>query len=120
MRKTNFKTLLIWQRGMEIVDLVYQYCEKLPSSEKFNLVSQSIRCACSIPSNIAEGSGKRSSREFARYLEIALGSAYELETHLLICQRRSYGDSILLSKIITEIGEEQKMIYRYEEKLEQD
>ncbi len=120
MRKTNFKSLLIWQRGMEIVDAVYKFCEELPSSEKYNLISQSIRCACSIPSNIAEGSGKRSSREFARYLEIALGSAYELETHLLICQRRGYGNAALLSKIIAEIAEEQKMIYRYQEKLEQD
>lgn len=120
MRKTNFKTLQIWHKGMDIVDQVYKYCEALPSFEKYNLVSQAIRCACSIPTNIAEGSGRNSNKDFARFLEIALTSGYELETHLLICQRRNYGDLVLLTKILEELEAEQKMIYRYKERLGED
>lgn len=108
--KHNYKNLKIWKLGIEIVDNVYDLIDELPSNERFNLVSQSIRSACSIPANIAEGSAKSSDKDFKRFLEISLGSSYELETHLLICQRRKYGVSSKLSRILDQIDEEQKML----------
>jgi len=61
----NFKKLHIWQKGMELTDITYAYCKELPTSERFNLIDQINRSTCSIPSNIAEGSGKRSKLQFA-------------------------------------------------------
>ena len=88
----NFKKLKIWIMSMDFVDRVYDYCDTLPDTERYGLRSQLTRSAVSIPSNIAEGSAKPSSADFVRFLNIALGSAYEAETQLLICQRRMYGD----------------------------
>ena len=88
----NFKELKIWQRGMDIVDLCYDYIADLPSEEKFNLKSQIVRSACSIPVNIAEGAGKSTKKHFAEFISTSLGSCFELETHLLICERRKFGN----------------------------
>lgn len=84
-KKHNFKKLTIWQEAMDICDQVYLFTEKLTSKEKFNLISQLERCAVSIPSNIAEGSGKRTDNYFSEFLTTGLTSCYELETQLLIC-----------------------------------
>jgi len=78
---------------MDLCDLTYAYTDKLPNKEKYNLISQLERCAVSIPSNIAEGSGKRTSIHFAEFLTTALASAYEIETQFLICERRNYGNA---------------------------
>lgn len=77
---------------MDLTDLALYYIEDLPVRERFNLVDQINRCSCSIPSNIAEGSGKRTINHFAEFLTNALTSSFELETQLLICERRQYGD----------------------------
>ena len=84
----NFKDLAIWKRSFELVDTVYEISKNLPNDEKFGLTSQIRRSAVSIPSNISEASGRKTDKEFARFLEIALGSAFELETQLLIVHRR--------------------------------
>lgn len=76
---------------MDLTDLTYDYCKDLPSDERYNLIDQINRCSCSIPSNIAEGSGKRTKTHTAEYLSTSLTSSYELETQLLICKRRQYG-----------------------------
>ena len=83
-------SLLVWQEGMNIVELVYQITSTFPSSEKFGLISQMQRCAVSIPSNIAEGAARGSDKEFARFLKIARGSLSELETQLLISERLGF------------------------------
>ena len=106
----NFRNLKIWQEGIEFVDQVYDLCQSLPKEERFNLVSQMQRSAISIPSNIAEGSAKKSKREFAHFLGIALGSSYEIETQLVICKRREYNVS-KSEQLILHIQEIQKMIY---------
>lgn len=113
----NFRKLLIWQKGIDLTDMTFVYCKELPNTERFNLIDQINRSTCSIPSNIAEGSGKRSNLQFAEYLSIALSSAYELETQLLICLRRNYGDSSLLSKCMKLVPELQSMIFTYREKI---
>ena len=91
VKKHNFKKMIIWQEALDMCDSVYQFTENLPSKENFNLISQMERCSVSVPSNIAEGSGKRTNVHFAEFLTTSLTSCYELETQLIICQRRKYG-----------------------------
>jgi four helix bundle protein len=86
----NFKNLKIWQKSMDLTDLALYYIADLLANERFNLIDQINRCSCSIPSNIAEGSGKRTINHFSEFLTTALTSAFELETQLLICERRNY------------------------------
>ncbi|MHB1277953.1 MAG: four helix bundle protein [Bacteroidia bacterium] len=88
----NFKELRIWTDGIELTVAAYTFSAILPANEKFNLVSQIQRATVSIPTNISEGSSRRSDRDFVRFLEIALGSAIELE-NLLIISSRIYPDS---------------------------
>jgi len=80
----NFRNYEVWQLGMQLTHLVYKKVQ-LPDNEKFGLTSQIRRATVSIPSNVAEGCSRKSDKEFVRFLEIALGSAFELETQLLIC-----------------------------------
>lgn len=84
MVKHNFRKLEIWKIAMELVNKTYLVIEHFPIDERFGLRSQITRCAVSIPSNIAEGSSRTSMKEFAHYLDIALGSCFELETQLII------------------------------------
>jgi len=86
----DFRKLEIWNKGITIVKKIYTLTETLPDKEKFGLISQMQRCAVSIPSNIAEGCSRNSEKEYKRFLEIAIGSAFELETQLIICCELSY------------------------------
>ena len=78
--KHNFKELLVWKKSIELVKSIYQITSMLPSDERFGLISQMNRSSVSIPSNIAEGSGRTSEKEFIHFLNIAISSSYELET----------------------------------------
>lgn len=80
----NFRELKIWKESMALVKVIYHITSKLPSEEKFGLVSQINRCAVSIPSNIAEGSGRTSNKEFTHFLNVAISSSYELESQLIL------------------------------------
>ncbi|MFQ5445717.1 MAG: four helix bundle protein [Saprospiraceae bacterium] len=82
----NFRNLEIWQKGIELTTDIYRVTDTFPSGEKYGLVSQITRSAVSIPSSIAEGC-RGSDKELIRYLEIAMGSAFELETQLIIAHR---------------------------------
>ncbi|HLT73595.1 MAG TPA: four helix bundle protein [Ohtaekwangia sp.] len=106
----NFKKLLIWIKGMELVDLLYESASHFPDSEKFGLRSQVLSAGVSIPSNIAEGSAKRSPKDYVRYLTTSLGSAYELETQLLIIEKRKWFPEDLIARLLELTEEEQKMI----------
>ena len=81
----NFKELEVWKESRILAKNLYLLTNELPSDEKYGLVSQIRRCVISIPSNIAEGSAKDSQKDFLRYLQISLGSSFELETQLLLC-----------------------------------
>ena len=104
----NFRELDVWKNSILLVKQVYVLIENLPKSEKFGLKSQISRCVVSIPANIAEGCAKDSQKDFVRYLQISLGSAFELETHLIICSELSY--IFNQEKIISEINILQKRI----------
>jgi len=115
MIKHNFKNLKIWQRSMDLTDLIFDYCKEMPNNERYNLIDQINRCSCSIPSNIAEGSGKRTSLHFAEFLSTALSSSYELETQLLIGERMAYGSKEKLDRCLELVIEIQKMIFTFRE-----
>ncbi len=80
----NFRELQIWKESMSFVKSIYALTNSMNVDEKFGLISQMNRCAVSIPSNIAEGSGRSSEKEFARFLDVAISSSYELETQLIL------------------------------------
>jgi four helix bundle protein len=113
----DFKKLKIWQMGMTIVDKVYDIVPLLPSEEKFGLRSQMTRSAIAIPSNIAEGSAKRSQLDYKRYVEISLGSSFELETHSLVVRKRKWVSENIMDDLLLLIEEEQKMISGFLDKL---
>ena len=106
----NFRNLNIWKEGIEIVKEIYKLSQKLPSEEKFGLKSQITRAAVSIPSNIAEGSSRNSEVEFKRFLEIAIGSLFEVETQLIIIQELNLVSCEELKNIFELIEKEGKMI----------
>lgn len=117
MVKHNFKKLTIWQDAMNVCVLIYQYTEALPSREKYNLITQLEKCAVSIPSNISEGSGKRTDVHFAEFLTTALTSSYEMETQLLICQRRKYGNDIEPQTVLNKVELLQTQISNFRDKI---
>ena len=86
----NFKELKVWQEAMSLAKDVFVITRNFPSEEKFGLTSQINRCSVSLPSNIAEGAGRQSDKEFNQFLNIALGSSYELETQLLLSNDFNY------------------------------
>ena len=106
----NFRNLDIWKNGVGLVKEVYRVSEFLPNNEKYGLKSQITRAAVSIPSNIAEGASRNSDVEFKRFLEIAIGSAFELETQVIIVEELKLcpKDEMLVLKEKLQI--EQKMI----------
>ncbi len=106
----NFRKLKIWEQGIVIVKEIYKIAQKLPSDEKFGLKSQITRAAVSIPSNIAEGSSRNSEVEFKRFLEIATGSLFEVETQLIIIQELELIESEELKVIFELIEKEGKMM----------
>lgn len=83
----SYRDLLVWQRATELVEVVYEVTAKLPARESYGLTSQLQRAAISVPSNIAEGHARESTREYLRSIRTSRGSLAELETQLLLCER---------------------------------
>ncbi len=113
----NFKKLKVWQNGMQIVFTMYKLTKLFPSEEKFGLTSQMNRAAVSIPSNISERSSRDSSKEHKYFLQIALGSCFELETQVLIAEELKLGEKVILEQLKKLINEEQKMLMSFISKL---
>ena len=83
----NFREMQIWNEGIELALEVYRIAGQLPREEEYGLKSQLKRAAISIPSNIAEGCSRHSQKDFNRFLEFSLGSAFEIETQFIVAQR---------------------------------
>jgi four helix bundle protein len=113
----KFKSFKVWQKAMELSVDIYKLIANFPSEEKYGLTSQIRRAAISIPSNIAEGSA-RSDKDFIRFLSISLGSAFELETQILLAIELRLISQENSSKILTEIAEIQKMLIGLQNKLQ--
>lgn len=113
----NFRKLNIWLRSVELVTDIYRLTNTFPSYERFGLKSQMQDAAVSCPSNIAEGSAKSSNKDFARFLEMSLGSLYELETELLVSMNLGYTDSEKYKTLQSRIIELEKMISAFKDQL---
>ena len=113
----NFKQLKVWQKGFEIAINTIQFAATLPKEEKFGLISQMTRAAVSIPSNIAEGSSRSGERDYSRFIEISLGSCFELETQLLITQKANFGDPETRDQLLHLLDEEEKMLIAFKNML---
>ena len=115
-KRHNYKNLKIWSLGMEIVDDIFEILKVFPTDERFGLISQISRCSISIPSNIAEGSS-RTDKSFSHFIDISLGSSFELETQLIIAFNRKYITKQQLNKLEEKIAEFQKMTMSFQNKL---
>ncbi len=113
----NFKNMKIWILAMEIAADTHRVCQTFPKTEVYGLVSQMNRCSISMPSNIAEGSS-RSNKQFQYFLNISLGSSYELQTQLLIAFQNGYIKEETVITIENKIIEFQKMISGFISKLD--
>jgi four helix bundle protein len=113
----KLEDLLIWQKAIVLVEEVYVATADFPQEEKYGLISQIRRCAVSIPSNIAEGAGRNSQKEFKQFLAISNGSSYELQTQLILAGKFKYINKKQLNNLITKIVEIQKMNYSFQMKL---
>ena len=113
----DFKDLVVWQRAMDLVAEVYQVVKKLPKEELYALSDQIRRAVISIPSNIVEGYGRNSSKEFSHFISIAKGSKSELETQLLLCVKIDYLKESDIQNVMYLIDQVGKMLYSLQEKL---
>ena len=103
--------------AMNLVTEIYKTTKNFPAEEKYGLISQINRCAVSIPSNIAEGAGRNSDKEFINFLAIANASSYELETQLIIAKNLSYLAIDKLNELAQRIITIQKMIFKLIKKI---
>lgn len=117
----TYKDLLIWQKGIELTINIYQLTQSFPKEEIYALTSQLKRSSVSVPSNIAEGFGRNSTKSYVNFLKIARGSLYEMETQLIIAEKINFIlDKKLLAIAMEQIMEEGKMINAYIKKLEEN
>ena len=109
------KDLKVWKESINLVIDIYELTKSLPSDEKYNLITQLKRSVISVPSNIAEGAGRSSTKEFIRFIDIANGSLSELETQLIIIDKMDfYKTEELIDGRITSI---RKMLYQLKKSL---
>jgi four helix bundle protein len=115
----NLKELKIWNKAIHLSVEVYRATADYPSDERIGLTSQSRRAAVSIPSNIAEGAGRNSNKEFNNFLGIANGSSYDLQTQLIISNKLNLLNNDILDDLLKQIDELQKMTYAFQKTLSQ-
>jgi four helix bundle protein len=95
----TFREIKVWQKAMNFVTKLYKNTRSIPQEELFGLTSQMRRCAVSIPSNIAEGFGRNSTNEFKRFLQISMGSLFELQTQLEISKNLEFLDETVFNEL---------------------
>ena len=114
-----YRDFRIWQKSVDLVQYTYVITAAMPKSEKFGLISQIRRCSVSIPSNIAEGYGRRSKKEFARFLHISMGSLYEYQTQIEIAYKLNYTSETSFIALFEKSREIERMISALINKLKQ-
>lgn len=114
----RYKKLNIWNRAVEFATQVYKSTSNFPAEEKYGLTSQIRRCVVSISSNIAEGAGRSSEKDFKRFINIAYSSSCELETQLIIATNLKLLSESESIELLSEINELQKMIFSLSKKLQ--
>lgn len=113
----DFKQIKVWEKAHLLTVLVYQDTQEFPKEETYGLTSQIRRSASSIPSNIAEGCGRGSDADFARFLQIAMGSACELEYQLLLARDLNYLNKLRHEDLTRRVNEVQRMLAAFLKKL---
>ena len=113
-----FKELKVWQKAIELVTNTYLKTQSFPKEEIYGLTSQIRRCVVSIPSNIAEGCGRKTNKDFSSFLGISLGSAFEFETQLIICKNLEFIQEKDFNLLESEIQHIQNMIIKLQSTLE--
>lgn len=116
----NFKNLIVWNKAVDMAVKVYQITSKFPNEEKFGMTSQMRRSSVSIPSNIAEGTARNSSKAFTNSLDISLGESFELETQTIIARRVGLLTQDDFESLNHDIDEIQKMIIGFKSTVEQN
>lgn len=106
----DYRDLKVWQAAMELTTAIYAITSRFPTSEAFGLSSQMQRAAVSIPSNIAEGHARDSTKEFLRFVSIAMGSLAEIETQLILSNRLNYIEEDKLGTLFGQTGEIGRML----------
>ena len=114
----NYNNLQIWQQAMELVVDIYKLTNSFPAEEKYGLVSQMNRAAISIPSNIAEGAGRNSDKDFSHFISMSIGSMYELHTQLILSERLGFVNSVLIREIQDTLDNLQRMAVSFKTKLD--
>ena len=112
MKIQTYKDLIVWQKSMELVKEIYLLTEGFPKDELFGLTSQLRRASVAIPSNIAEGYLRNHKKEYIQFLSIALGSAAEIETQILICKSLAIYKRLTSKKAENLVQEVMKMLYK--------
>ena len=107
----NYKKLEVWQESVNFVTEIYILTKDLPDTEKFGLISQINRCSVSIPSNIAEGAGRLSKKEFIQFLGYAVASSFELETQLIIAKNLNFIDKNKQMELVNRLNTIQRKIH---------
>ena len=106
----SYKDLLVWQKGIALVNEIYQLTKNFPTDEKLGLISQMRRAAVSIPSNIAEGQARRTTPDFIRFISMAEGSLAELDTQVTIAVELKYCNQNEINKLISMIDELRRIL----------
>lgn len=116
----NFERLEVWIASIELSDEVHQLTRTFPKHELYGMTSQIRRCSVSIPSNIAEGAGRKSNSEFLQFLSIANGSAYELFTQLILAFKAEYINEEKKNDLINKLRSIMKMLFRLIQKFSEE
>ena len=114
----SYKDLIVWQKGIELVNEIYVLTKRFPKEEMFGLTNQMRRAAVSIPANIAEGWGRNSTKSYIQFVRISRGSLYELETLFVIARDLNYIDETIKSSVTGKIDEIGKMFNKLLQKLD--
>ena len=115
-----FRDLKVWEKAHQLTLQVYQLTSSFPKDELYGLTSQVRRAAASIPANIAEGCGRNGDAELGRFMQIAMGSASELEYHLLLARDLSFLSEEVYSRLNLEVTEVKRMLASFIKKLNAD
>ncbi len=113
----SFKELLVWQRSFDLANLLMSLSASFPKEHRYGLTAQLLRCAVSVPSNIAEGYNRKSTKEYINFLSIAYGSLAELETQILIAIEQSFMNDMQSKELLDEIDQISRMLRSMMQKL---
>jgi four helix bundle protein len=114
----SYKDLIVWQKGIELVNEIYVLTKMFPKEEMFGLTNQMRRAAVSIPANIAEGWGRNSTKSYIQFVRISRGSLYEIETMMVIAKNQNYINEEQKSSTSSRIDELGKMLNKLLQKLD--